>query len=244
MKRFYEPLLLNKEVGDCINLSARNFHYMKHVLRMASGTEVELFDGQGKSFNCTIESIDKKTIDVSIDSQINTDDIESPLNTHLGLVISKGDRFDYAIQKATELGVSQITPLTSTFCDVKLNSQRQDKKLQHWSDTIISACEQSGRTHIPELHPITALSEWSASVIADKKWVFHTQVERQQSLTQEQGINSLALLIGPEGGLHADEVVSANTHGFMALQLGPRVLRTETAPIAALTLAQLKYGDF
>jgi len=147
---------------------------------------------------------------------------------------------DWAIQKATELGVSEITPLSSERCEVRLNDERADKRLAHWRQIAISACEQCGRSVLPIIHSPVALRDWLA-VEADLKLVLHPVAEPLASHAKPQ---SLAFLIGPEGGLSQSEVEQAAGQGFLPARLGPRVLRTETAPVVALSVAQQLWGDF
>ena len=165
----------------------------------------------------------------------------SPLSIHLGQVLSGGERMDWAIQKATELGASQISPIVSARCEVRLKDERADKRMAHWRQIAISACEQCGRSSLPQINPPITLEQWLEQVEADLKLVLHPVAEPWASHPQPA---SLAMLIGPEGGLSEDEVQQAMARGFHAARLGPRVLRTETAPVVALSVAQQLWGDF
>jgi len=156
--------------------------------------------------------------------------------------MSRGDRMDYAIQKATEIGVNAITPLSSERCEVKLDLQRLKKRLHHWQQIAISACEQSGRSDVPTIYQPVLLSQWLEQVEAQQKLVLHPH--NTVRLTELATPNSCALLIGPEGGLTDAEVNAAQTQGFQAMLLGPRILRTETAPVASLSLLQHLWGDY
>lgn len=147
---------------------------------------------------------------------------------------------DWAIQKATELGVAEITPLVTERCEVRLKDERADKRLAHWRQIVISACEQCGRSVLPKIHPPMLLEDWLAQVQADLKWVLHPVAS---ALTSEQVPKRLAMLIGPEGGLSDTDMQAATVQGFQGIRLGPRILRTETAPVVALTLAQQRWGD-
>ena len=166
---------------------------------------------------------------------------ESGLTIELGQVMSRGERMDYAVQKATELGVTRIVPLFSERCEVKLSSERQDKRQQHWQQVAISACEQSGRSRVPEIAQPQPLSQWLTQCHSALKLVLHP--DAAMPLAQRQAPASVALLIGPEGGLGDQEIAQARAAGFDSLQLGPRVLRTETAPVAALAVLQYLWGD-
>ena len=166
---------------------------------------------------------------------------ESSLQIHLGQGLSRGERMDWAIQKATELGVAEITPLFTERCEVRLNDERMQKRLEHWQQIAISACEQCGRSKVPVIHVPQSVKDWQAAVQADLKLVLHPVA---QPLTEHAAPSTLAFLIGPEGGLTDAEVAHAAEQGFLPARLGPRVLRTETAPIVALSVAQQLWGDF
>ena len=148
---------------------------------------------------------------------------------------------DWAIQKATEAGVTEITPLFTERCEVKLNAERQEKRLQHWRKIAISACEQCARNRIPVINPPRTIQDWVQSRQTTLNFVLHHRTERKLSGYEQP--ESVSLLIGPEGGLSADEIQLAESKQFNALALGPRVLRTETAPIAAISLMQYLWGD-
>jgi 16S rRNA (uracil1498-N3)-methyltransferase len=215
-------------------------HHISRVLRMAAGGALTVFNGRGGEYQATIEELDKKSVRLSLQEH-NRRELESPLHMELGIALSRGDRFDWVIQKATELGVASIAPLVSERTEVKLKGDRIDKKQQHWRQIIISACEQSGRNTLPELQPLSALNSWLPGVQAQRKFVLH---HRDTSATESPIVPaSTALLIGPEGGLSAEEISAAGKKGFEALTLGPRILRTETAPLAALAILQAKWGD-
>jgi 16S rRNA (uracil1498-N3)-methyltransferase len=150
---------------------------------------------------------------------------------------------DYAVQKATEMGVTRIVPLSTERCDVRLKGDREDKRLNHWRSVAISAAEQCGRARVPDILPVMNITEWlEYSQRCDVRLVLHHRTE--QSLNSLAKPNSVALMIGPEGGLSADEIAQAEKSGFLPVTLGPRVLRTETAPVAAMALCQWLWGDF
>jgi 16S rRNA (uracil1498-N3)-methyltransferase len=215
-------------------------HYIGRVLRMADGDALQLFDGSGNEFRGTLLEVGKKRVRVTLDEQF-AGQIESPLKIHLGQGLSRGERMDWAIQKATELGVSEITPIVSERCEVRLKDERAEKRQAHWQQIAISACEQCGRSVVPLIHPPLALAEWLKKTNADLKLVLHPVAE---PLTSHDKPTTLAFLIGPEGGLNDAEVDQAQDAGFHAARLGPRVLRTETAPVVALSVAQQLWGDF
>ena len=215
-------------------------HYIGRVLRHAAGDAVQLFDGSGQEYLGELIEVGKKAVRVELREQL-AGQAESPLRIHLGQGLSRGERMDWAIQKATELGVGEITPIVSERCEVRLKDERADKRLAHWRQVAISACEQCGRTVLPVIHAPVSLVEWQAHVQAELKLVLHPVAAPLESHARP---HSLAFLIGPEGGLSEAEVAQAKAAGFHAARLGPRVLRTETAPVVALAVAQQLWGDF
>ncbi|MFT5576713.1 MAG: 16S rRNA (uracil1498-N3)-methyltransferase [Bermanella sp.] len=222
-----------------IKLDETASRHLCQVLRLSAGHPLTVFNGQGQAFAAEIELADRKRALVRVGAE-KASDPQPPLAIHLGIALSKGDRFDWVVQKATELGVSHITPLQTQRVDVRLNRERAEKKLRHWQQIIISACEQCGRNTLSALSEITALDQWLA-ISADEKWVLCP--DNAQALATEHRPTSVALLIGPEGGLDEMEIAHAQKSGFKALQLGPRVLRTETAPLAAIAILQHHWGD-
>ena len=237
LSRFFidAPLSLGEH-----DLPEAQAHYIGRVLRMASGDAVQLFDGSGQEFLGQLLEVGKKTVRVTLDQAL-PGQAESPLHIHLGQGLSRGERMDWAIQKATELGANEITPIVSERCEVRLKDERADKRLAHWRQVAISACEQCGRSRLPLLHPPLTLAEWLGNTDAALKLVLHPVAE---PLVGHAPPDTLAFLIGPEGGLSDAEVEQAKTAGFHAARLGPRVLRTETAPVVALSVAQQLWGDF
>jgi 16S rRNA (uracil1498-N3)-methyltransferase len=215
-------------------------HYIGRVLRMTEGDAVQLFDGSGTEFPATLIEVGKKRVRVKIDESF-AGLTESSLLIHLGQGLSRGERMDWAIQKATELGVTQITPIISERCEVRLKDERAEKRQLHWQQIAISACEQCGRSVVPVVNPPVTLTDWLKNTQADLKLVLHPVAE---PLVSHEKPASLAFLIGPEGGLNDAEVEQAKGAGFHAARLGPRVLRTETAPVVALSIAQQLWGDF
>lgn len=215
-------------------------HYLSRVLRLTVGAAVQLFDGSGQEYRGRLSSVTKKAVQVDLLERFDGL-AESSLHIHLGQGLSRGERMDWAIQKATELGVAEITPLFTERCEVRLNADRLQKRLEHWQQIAISACEQCGRSKVPVVHAPQQLKDWQARVQADLKLVLHPVA---QPLSQHNAPNTLAFLIGPEGGLTEAEVAQAGQYDFQPARLGPRVLRTETAPVVALSVAQQLWGDF
>lgn len=214
-------------------------HYIGRVLRLTAGSAVQLFDGSGDEFRGELLEVGKKRVQLELSERL-AGLPESPLQVHLGQGLSRGERMDWAIQKATELGVAEITPLLSERCEVRLSDERADKRLAHWRQIAISACEQCGRSVLPRLHAPLPLDKWVAHTEAQLKLVLHPVAD---PLSGHPRPSTLAFLIGPEGGLTDSEVHAAQDAGFLAARLGPRVLRTETAPVVALSLAQQLWGD-
>lgn len=216
--------------------------HVAKALRMKSGYKLVLFNGDGFFYPSTITDVSKKQVSVHVDEQLEANS-ESPLHTHIGQTISRGDRMDYAIQKATELGANEISPLFSERCEVKLNPERQAKRQAHWQQVAISAAEQCGRACVPVIHPPVDISSWINTLdeATTKLVLHHRDTQNLSTLPQPK---SVALLIGPEGGLSEQEITEAQTKQFIACTLGPRVLRTETAPITSLSVLQWLWGDF
>ncbi|WP_240206446.1 16S rRNA (uracil(1498)-N(3))-methyltransferase [Vibrio sp. CyArs1] len=215
--------------------------HVGRVLRMKEGQEVLLFDGSGHEFPATITQIGKKNVDVDIQEKASAS-IESPLDLHLGQVISRGDKMEFTIQKSVELGVNTITPLISERCGVKLDAKRFEKKLQQWQKIAISACEQCGRNTIPEIRPIMSLEQWCAEPSEALKLNLHPRAKYSIN-TLPEPVTKVRLLIGPEGGLSAQEIEMTEQYQFEETLLGPRVLRTETAALTAITALQVRFGD-
>lgn len=224
-----------------IELEAQASQHLSKVLRMKEGAELTLFNGQGGEYSAVIHQLAKKQLNIAVNDK-RTPDKQSPLDIHLGIAVSKGDRMDWVMQKATEAGITKITPLYTQRTEVKLKGDRAQKKTDHWQHIIISACEQSGRNLLMELQQPLSLSEWLTSTQAEKKFVLHHRSD--EGLNNHSKPASVALLIGPEGGLSSDEISQAQRHDFAALTLGPRVLRTETAPIVAASIMQYLWGDY
>ncbi len=241
MRRLYLPVPL--AVGHAFPLEAASYHYVMRVLRCQHGDTLVAFNGDGKDYIATLEVTGKKSARLAITgAKANAN--ESPLKTILIQGLSKGERMDNAIQKAVELGVSEIYPAKTAYCAVKLTKEREQKKWAHWQGIITAACEQSERSVVPTLHPITPVTEIIHTIEADAKWLLHPYTVETDPAPKTNAVASVALLIGPEGGLSKAEVEQALESGFIGKQLGQRILRTETAAIAALSLCQQRWGDW
>ncbi len=214
--------------------------HLSRVLRLTTGAGLLLFDGAGLEFSARIHAIDRKRVTALLLEQ-QPPQQESPLRIHLGIGISRGDRMDWVMQKATELGVAAITPLFTGRTEVRLRGEREARKRQHWQQVAISACEQCGRATLPRLHEPAPLAQWLELGDAERRFVLHHRaIGATGSSTAPRAVS---LLVGPEGGLDEAEIQAAEAAGFEALALGPRVLRTETAPLAALAILQARWGD-
>lgn len=228
-------------VGQSVSLDDEAAGHVGRVLRMTSGEQVSLFNGDGNDYLAEIVSASKKNVEVKVLS-CEANNSESPLNLHLGQVISRGDRMDFTIQKSVELGVNTITPLFSERCGVKLTGERLEKKIQQWQKIVISACEQSGRSVVPVVRPAMQLADWCAEPSDAVKLNLHPRASHGvNGLTLPN--NRVRLVIGPEGGLSAPEIAMTEEHQFTDVLLGPRVLRTETAALTTISALQLKFGD-
>ena len=237
--RIFTPQALAS--NSTLVLAEAQSHYLSKVLRMQAGRELILFNGEGGEYSAEISAVHKKHVDVSV-KEFAAENRQSHLQLELAIGISRGERMDWVLQKATELGVTKITPLMSERTEVKLGGERADKKMEHWQQILISACEQCQRNLLPELSEPKQFSDWISECNAELKFVLHHR--NNQGLPQDKTTQSVALLIGPEGGLSDDEIAQAIAYKFSALTLGPRVLRTETAPLAAISLVQYLWGDF
>lgn len=236
--RFYLPKPLAP--GSTIELGPEASHHAVTVLRMGTGDALTVFNGEGGEYTATVVTASKKSVVIETGA-FDPRNIESPLATHLAIGISKGERFDLVLQKATELGVSEITPLFTERTEVRLNQERQEKIRLRWQTIVINACEQCQRNRLPKLNAPVELRNLLASENSVKKFILHHHSEHQ--LDKAQTPKSVCLLVGPEGGFSDMEFKLATQCGFTPLALGPRVLRTETAPLAALSVVQALWGD-
>lgn len=240
MPRFYLPDLLHADT--IIPLPEAITHHAIRVLRLSAGSAVTLFNGSGGEWAASIHHIDRRTVQVHVQQAVPAER-ESPLHITLAQGISGGDRMDYTLQKAVELGVTAILPIACARSVVKLSGERAGKRLAHWQNLVIAACEQCGRNRIPEVAPITPLATWLAQpASAVTKLMF-----APEATTTLHDLRSPAqpilMLAGPEGGFAPPEYAAALAAGFLPIRLGPRVLRTETAALSALAAMQTLWGD-
>lgn len=216
--RVYSPQSIS--IGDRIQLESGPARHLTSVLRMTTGQEIVLFNGQGGEYSGQLVETRKGFAAVQINAFAAVDR-ESPLAIHLAIGISRGERMDWIVQKATELGVKEITPLFTQRCEVKLTGDRLAKKIHHWQQVAISACEQCQRNRVPTINPAVALAHWDQQP-QDLKLVLHHRTTNSLQAIQSTP-QSICLLIGPEGGLSDQEIATATHLGFQPLALGPRV---------------------
>ena len=238
ISRFFLPQTLSP--GATVRLEDDSAHYLRTVLRLKKGAELVVFNGEGGEYPASLAEASKEAVSVTL-GEFNPREAESPLRTHLGLGISRGERMDLAIQKAVELGASAITPLFTERCVVQLDDARKDQRLRHWRGVAQSACEQCGRNRVAELFEPTRLEDWIPRQAGLRLFLHPQEGKRLRELPPPQG--PVCLLAGPEGGFADHERTAALDAGFIALRLGPRVLRTETAALAALAAIQTVWGD-
>ena len=240
ISRFYHPNLLY--VDSTIQLSKEAAHHCINVLRLKAGTTVVVFDGSGKEFVAELSSLDKRNVTVEVTTEIALNP-ESQLPIHLGQAVSKGDRMEWVLQKATELGVSSITPIITERCNVKLNTERWEKKHAQWLKVIVNACEQCGRNTLPILNQTEILSSFTRHSTRQSRILLSPISETSFNQLDNSLGQGFRLLIGPEGGLSESEERQAREMGYQALRFGPRILRTETAAISAISVLQSRFGD-
>ncbi|OFA32575.1 16S rRNA (uracil(1498)-N(3))-methyltransferase [Glaciecola punicea] len=237
--RFFieDPLIIDSTINAPTELA----HYMHNVLRLRIGTPIVLFNGNGSDFPSEIVDIQKRSASILINAQISLS-LESPLHLHLGQGVSKGERMDFALQKSVELGVTEITPIITENCNVKLDQERWDKKLAAWQKLIIGACEQSQRNILPILHQPVTMHQWLGQSSDLTKIILAPGAKTYLSGLQ-QPQKGFRVVIGPEGGLSEKEIYTATETGYTPVNIGSRILRTETAAIACLAILQAKHGD-
>lgn len=236
--RLYLPVLL--EEGAVILLPEERAHYVKTVLRLRLGAQLVVFDGGGDEFDAEVELLSRAESRLQLGRR-RVRSAESPLTLHLGLGISRGDRMDLIIQKAVELGVSVIAPLIAERTVVRLDGERRANRWLHWQRVAQSACEQCGRNQVPVVAEPQPLRQWLAAVRGTR--LLLDPAGRHAIGDIKPGADGVVLLSGPEGGFAAGERSEAEVAGFIPVRFGPRILRAETAAIAALTAAQLLWGD-
>lgn len=241
MSRVFLPQPL--AAGNEIALPDEAFRHLVQVLRLREGEHFIAFNGEGGEYRATLTQLAKRSASARIEA-LDAVDRESPRPLHLAQCVSKGDRMDYTLQKAVELGVTDLQPLLSSRSVVRMDGERWEKKLEHWRGVIVSACEQSGRTRLPQLHPVQALTAWldAGGGAGERLTLDPLASHGLREMPEPRG--AVTLLVGPEGGLSPAELDAARRAGYVGVRLGPRVLRTETAGVAALAAIQALWGDW
>ena len=237
--RIYADMEL--QAGLVMALSEEAYRHLVIVLRRIPEDTVVLFNGRGGEYLARIESVAKRKLTVRIEEH-RAVERESALPVTLAQAVSKGERMDYSIQKAVELGVAAIQPLVTDHVVVRLDAERWARKQEHWQGVAIAACEQSGRTRIPRVLPVADLRDWLNAAPPEALRLVLSPTAPATPLKRAAN-QPVVLLVGPEGGLSEVELKLADLAGFAGLSLGPRVLRTETAGVVALAILQSKFGD-
>ena len=236
-------VFINQKIisSEIISLPEAKSHHITRVLRLRVGDQIKLFNNSGLEFKAEITEATKKTIRVQVKDDVQLEN-ESPLAITLCLVISRGSRMDFSIQKAVELGVTTIIPIISEFGNVKLTDNRTENKLSHWTKIIVGAAEQSGRNRLAELQSPITFNEWTNSESTATKLILHPGAEQTMSKINLQD-DKLTLMIGAEGGFSDSEFQKALDNNYIPISLGPRILRTETAVVCSVSNAQQLWGD-
>ena len=239
--RFFAPLDLGPAVvGSLVTLPEAAAHHATRVVRLTAGEALTLFNGAGGEYAATLVGVDRRAVTARVEA-FDPVERESPLAVTLAQAVAANDAMEFAIRKAVELGVTAIAPLVTERSAPLPPGERADKRLAHWRQIVVAACEQCGRNRVPEVAPARALGEWLATWRGAGIVLAPDGATALAALAAPAG--PLALLVGPEGGLGAHEVAAAAARGFAPLRLGPRILRTETAGVAALALLQSAWGD-
>jgi 16S rRNA (uracil1498-N3)-methyltransferase len=231
--------------GSEVRLPAEAAHHAARVLRLGAGDPVTLFDGHGGEFEAHIVRMDRGEVTIKTGAHLAVER-EAPLEILLAQGLSSGDRMDLTLQKSVELGVAAIQPVATERSVVKLKEERAARRAEHWQNLVIAACEQCGRNRVPPVAPLLGLGEWLGQLgkPADDLRLMLSPHAAMSLRDLTPARDRIVLLAGPEGGLAPGEVQSAQSRGFAPVRLGPRVLRTETAALAALASIQAMWGDF
>lgn len=239
ISRLYVPAQLVQ--GKQVELDDESAHYIRTVLRLKKDADIILFNGRGGEYLCVVVEVSRKSVLIDV-GQWTERSVESPLQVILGLGISRGDRMDLSVQKAVELGVNRITPLLTERCVVQFKGEKKPQRLLHWQKIVQHAAEQSGRTLLPELLEIEQLNNWIDRQQGLKVFL-DPYAETSLAELQPESMK-VTVLTGPEGGFSDHEREASQAAGFIPVRLGRRILRTETASLAALAAVQMLWGDF
>lgn len=238
-------LFINKKLssGQNLELGSEQARYIGRVLRLRSGDTLNVFSRANGEFSASVVTVTRNAAVLLLDVPVETS-TESPLKVHLVQGISRGERMDFVVQKATELGVKRISPVLAEYGMIKLDSKRAAKRRDHWQGVAESACEQSGRIRPPLIDPPMSLNAWFGAGAKEADTDLILRPGAATVLTAiTTPVTKICLLVGPEGGFSDSEYEAADIAGFQAVSLGPRVLRTETAALTAIAVAQSRWGD-
>ena len=240
MPRFYVDFALSPD--SVIELPDNVVHHL-NVLRVKNTEEIVLFNGNGKAYPALPEVLEKRRASVRILREEATDN-ESPLNITLVQAVSSAERMDFTLQKSVELGVAEIRPVISERCVVRLSGERAEKRVARWQEIVVSACEQSGRNIVPKVLPLTTYAQ-ALQQLPQETTKLLMSLNRAQKLSDVRlQSGKVVFMVGPEGGWTEKEEQQAFDAGFQSVTLGKRVLRTETASLAAIAAMQTLWGDF
>lgn len=253
LPRFFSPERIS--AGQVIELPAVAAHHASRVLRLRQSDELILFNGNGGEYRATIELINKSGVTVVVEKYLDIER-ESRLDITLAQTVCASEKMDWIVQKGVELGVTRIQPLDTKRGVVKLSDERAEKRIRHWQQVIIAACEQCGRNRVPPMMPLISISKWLGNQVSERKNPssdYPTGSYFMLSPAAKKGLRDfpaslaaapLTLLVGPEGGFTAEEEAAAQVAGFVPLRMGERILRTETAALAAVAAMQALWGDY
>ena len=240
--RIYVPHTLRP--GYEVELPLQAGEHVARVLRLDRGHPLRLFDGSGDEYDAELASLAKRSVTARVLESAAAEDRESPLRITLAQGIARGEKMDWILQKATELGVAHIVPIVTDRTEVKLDAERAERRVAHWEAVIASACEQCGRTRLPDIAEPMKLSDWAASLGGAEGLRLALDPGGDRTPRDLPPATRAMLAVGPEGGLSQHDLATLHAAGFEGLKLGPRILRTETAGLAALASMQAMLGDF
>jgi 16S rRNA (uracil1498-N3)-methyltransferase len=239
MPRFHCPQPL--AIGLRIDLPETVAHHV-HVVRLAPGDTVTLFNGDGGEYTAVLQTVEKRRASAEIKAH-TARDAELPYAVTLAQALPEASKMDWIIEKAVELGAAAIQPLAARRCVVRLSGERAEKKLAHWQGVIVAASEQSGRNRLAHLAPVDEFKDWVAQQDLHRRVILTPRAnESLADWARHQPPQALTIMVGPEGGFSEDEENLALAHGALALSMGPRILRTETAALAALSMLAAVWG--
>lgn len=239
MPRFFHPESL--AVGQLVTLPDTVAHHI-HVLRLAPGDMITLFNGEGGEYTAALSEIARRSVSADIKAH-TAREVELPFAVTLAQALPEGSKMDWIIEKAMELGVSGFQPLAAQRCVVRLSAERAEKKLEHWRGIVVAACEQSGRNRLAQVAPPQDYKHWITQQDLHRRIILTPRAEQSlDDWARHQPPQAVTLVVGPEGGLSEQEEALALRHGALPLAMGPRILRTETAALAAVSILSAAWG--